>query len=271
MKPLYKFLARLWVVWLLTGTVFYAYNDNLGWASGFYMAVNVGYSIGWGDISEVGEPMSQFFVICGSSFVAAALGIFADNIVSDNHNWYEIELREKAYAEVLDSRQRPVIKIRAFINFHWEKLRSIFLWLIFLFLATICAMETNAWSFVNALYFAISTLSTGGLYAQSPDRPEWVYGLTGLYAAFGIPIMALAMATLASFIIKPGGTIEDTLELVKEPVSEKEVKMLTEFGIADEDGEVLTDLVSCLDQSMCFLSARFCLHSCAYRLTSQSL
>jgi hypothetical protein len=242
MKPLYIGLAVLWVVWLLVGTIFYAYDNDLGWASGFYMAVNVGYSIGWGDISEVGKPRSQLFsiifVICGSSFVAAALGIFADSIVSDNHNWYENELRGKAYEEVMGSNARPVIKVRAFCNFHWEKLRSIVIWLCFLFIATIAAMDTNPWSFVNALYFAISTLSTGGLFAQTPGRPEWVYGMTGLYAAFGVPIMALAMATLASFIIKPGGTIEDTLELVKEPVSEKEVKMLTEFGIADEDGEV---------------------------------
>lgn len=206
------------------------------------MAVNVGYSIGWGDISEIGDPRSQIFsicyVICGSSFVAAALGIFADSIVSDNRNWYENELRGKAYQDVMEGNSRRIAKVRAFVNFHWEKLRSIFIWLAFLLIATIMAMETNPWNFVNALYFAISTLSTGGLFAQTPGRPEWVYGMTGFYAALGVPIMALAMATLASFIIKPGGTIEDTLELVKEPVTEKEVDMLTEFGIADSDGEV---------------------------------
>lgn len=50
--------------------------------------------------------------------------------------------------------------------------------------------------------------------------------------------MALAMATMASFVIDPGSSIEDTLKKVKEPVTEKEINMLTTFKIADEDGEL---------------------------------
>jgi len=74
MNRLYTILLILWVSWLLTGTVFYSYTLDLGWGAGFYMAVNVGYSIGWGDISEKDHPNSQifsvFFVLCGSSFVS---------------------------------------------------------------------------------------------------------------------------------------------------------------------------------------------------------
>lgn len=35
-----------WILWIITGTVFYSYDGELGWSKGFYMAVNVGYSIG---------------------------------------------------------------------------------------------------------------------------------------------------------------------------------------------------------------------------------
>jgi len=35
-----------WIIWIISGTVFYCYQGELGWSKGFYMAVNVGYSIG---------------------------------------------------------------------------------------------------------------------------------------------------------------------------------------------------------------------------------
>jgi len=35
-----------WILWITIGTIFYCYQGNLGWSKGFYMAVNVGYSIG---------------------------------------------------------------------------------------------------------------------------------------------------------------------------------------------------------------------------------
>jgi hypothetical protein len=73
MKPLYKGLIALWATWLLGGTIHYKEVLGLGWGTAFYMAVNAGYSIGWGDISEQGVPESQwfsiFYVLMGSSFV----------------------------------------------------------------------------------------------------------------------------------------------------------------------------------------------------------
>jgi hypothetical protein len=35
-----------WALWVSFGTIFYAIHTKLGWAKGFYMAINVGYSIG---------------------------------------------------------------------------------------------------------------------------------------------------------------------------------------------------------------------------------
>ena len=50
------------------------------------MAVNIGYSIGWGDITEYSHAdllFSSAYVLIGASFVGAALSVFADGIVSD--------------------------------------------------------------------------------------------------------------------------------------------------------------------------------------------
>lgn len=102
-----KFLfGALWVVWLVIGAVAYKTVLDVSWAKGFYMAVNVGYSIGWGDVSEEGNSSSQwfsiFFVLCGSSFVAAALGFFAQSIVTDQDNWYTNELHRIAHEKYIE-------------------------------------------------------------------------------------------------------------------------------------------------------------------------
>ncbi len=72
----------LWFTWLSIGTVFYSVQNKLGWSKGFYMAVNVGYSIGWGypvEISDKNIVFSILYVLIGASAVAAALGFFADS------------------------------------------------------------------------------------------------------------------------------------------------------------------------------------------------
>lgn len=101
----------------------------------------------------------------------------------------------------------------AWASYNGEKVRAVVLWFLVVTIATTVALicSNGGWSFIEALYFAVSTLSTGGLYALPDDSPAWSYGLTGMYAAFGIPLMAIAMATLASFFITTGdiaGTVE---------------------------------------------------------------
>ncbi len=87
-----------WFTWIFCGTVVYAYRNDLGWARGFYMAVNVGYSIGWGFPIEMDNNIlwySIFHVLVGASAVAAALGFFAQSVVSTSKEWYHVALLEE--------------------------------------------------------------------------------------------------------------------------------------------------------------------------------
>ena len=243
-EPLFsrnQVLIIMWFVWLLLGTCFYITILDLSIGEGFYMAVNIGYSIGWGDISETGELGSQLFstlyVLIGASFVGASLGIFAERIVADKDNWYEQEQENMIFEEKMKE-SNMFVKAWYFYVYHKDKFRSIILWIVFVVIATFAAWNSNdEFGFGNSLYFAVSSLSTGGHYSLPGGNREWVYGLTGLYCAFGIPVMGIAMATLASFFINVG-SIEDTLKDVKAPVTKQEIDMLTEFGLADEDGEI---------------------------------
>ena len=58
------------------------------------------------------------------------------------------------------------------------------------------------------------------------NSPDSYYFAVGLYGAFGIPIMALAMGNLASFFID-SGDMSDTLEAVTATVTAEEVENLS--------------------------------------------
>jgi Ca2+-binding EF-hand superfamily protein len=236
-----RILAIVWFLWLIMGSIFYTSELDLNFATGFYMAVNIGYSIGFGDIPETGHLGSQWFstvyVLIGASFVGAALGIFAEHIVANKDNWYEQEKLNLEYAQNIKYCHR-VARMWYFCVYHKSELCFIILWVLFVVVATLAAWDTNdEFNFTNALYFAVSSLSTGGHYSLPGGNREWVYGLTGLYCAVGVPLMGVAMATIASFFIDVG-SIEDTLKEIKKPVTKLEIDMLTEFGLADEDGEI---------------------------------
>jgi hypothetical protein len=122
----------------------------------------------------------------GASFVGTALGFFAQHIVDARSNWYETEVLRKAYeASVIEYKYNYFIRGKLFIEYEFDKLKGIFLWVIFLFVGTACAWSLNNWTFVNALYFSISSMSTGGLYSLPADSPNWYYGMTGFYASLG--------------------------------------------------------------------------------------
>lgn len=100
------------------------------------------------------------------------------------------------------------------IVFNFAKVRAIILWFAFIVISTGFAWATNEWSFREALYFSISSLSTGGLYPLPTGSPDWHYGLAAFYTAVGVPLMAVAMATLASFFISTGD-LDDTLDQIR--------------------------------------------------------
>lgn len=237
-------LLGLWFIWLFVGTIFYSYYLEIGWSKGFYMSVNVGYSVGWGDIAEPyagGQIFSTIYVICGASFVGAALGIFGEMAVSNHKNWYEEAQKAMFIKKELEKHANAFNQAYYWVLANIELLRPILLWWLIVIICIISACVINDWDFATGLYFAVSSLSTGGLVALPPDSDNAYYGLLGLYAAFGIPLMALAMGTLAGFFIaSPSGNLELIMKQVQEEVTEEELEMLGSFKLdLDDDKDSL--------------------------------
>jgi hypothetical protein len=64
----------IWLIWLTVGTAFYGTVDFDGnYAKGFYYAVNVGYSIGWGvlhDQTDSSKLFSVFYLVIGATAIS---------------------------------------------------------------------------------------------------------------------------------------------------------------------------------------------------------
>jgi hypothetical protein len=109
----------------------------------------------------------------------------------------------------------------------------------FVWVAAMCAFSCIAvgWNAIDGLYYAVSTLSTGGLWAVPQDSPDYVYVVTGVFAATGIPLMGLAMASLASLMVSFGDH-EATNRAISSRITRKELKMMTHLGLEDGDGRI---------------------------------
>ena len=66
------------------------------------------------------------------------------------------------------------------------------------------------------------------MYALPANSPKYEYGLTAFYAAIGVPLMGIAMGTIASFFIDTG-SLDETIKKIREPITVTEIDMLTEF------------------------------------------
>ena len=55
-------LAMTWIIWILLGTVTYAYANENQWREGFYMAVSIGNCIGFGNPVEINDSVKIFSI-----------------------------------------------------------------------------------------------------------------------------------------------------------------------------------------------------------------
>mmetsp|Transcript_30508 Transcript_30508/g.65723 ORF Transcript_30508/g.65723 Transcript_30508/m.65723 type:complete len:333 (+) Transcript_30508:92-1090(+) len=227
--------AALWVLWLLTGTLFYCYELELGWGKGFYMAVNVGYSIGWGYPAENHNGSRLFstaYVLLGASAVAASLGYFAQSMIDSSQDWYAAALAEEKL-KTASKYQRMF----AWYEVNCNVVHIIALWLVWIAVLVLFSMVTIKWNFTEALLFAVSSLSTGGLWKIPDDSPEWYFGFVGAMSALGVPLMGLAMASIAAMVITIGDPDEAKNTIAKK-VTMEELKMMHKFDLDDGDGEI---------------------------------
>ena len=149
---------------------------------------------------------------------------------TDHDNWFTNLIQQKEYEEAFNKSSDACSRFRAIFDQHAPTLRAVSVWLIAMGIMIAYSMLEVGWSFTEAQYFAISTLSTGGLWRIPDDSSTWMFGVTGVFAMLGVPIMAVAMAQVARGLTEKGD-LEATKGTVNEPVTAEELIMLQKFGL----------------------------------------
>jgi xanthosine utilization system XapX-like protein len=94
--------------------------------------------------------------------VAVALGFFAEKIGEDHDNWFTNLMQAQAYERALkeDGSVGNLLK-QVYIQYE-APIRAVCAWIIWLGIMIVYSIYGVNWPYVQAQYFAISTLSTGG-------------------------------------------------------------------------------------------------------------
>lgn len=70
------------------------------------------------------------------------------------------------------------------------------------------------------------------------DSPDWLFGVTGFFAALGVPIMGVAMASLGALLMERRDDMDEMKKIIEAEVTAEEILDLQRFGLEDGDGEI---------------------------------
>jgi hypothetical protein len=208
-------------LWISVGIVFYSYYDDFTNATAFFYTMEAGLSIGFcnpGEKDDWSKLFTIFYVIAGSLILTGGVSTLVAMLVRRRLNIS----RSLAHKEGLATLRDPVtdkITVLSFLRYVWYTFKlhigwysdrtGVIVFILFLFwmaVGTIYGMLEEGWSFITALYWAVTTVSTGGL--QSPpclhdstgdtcDIGDLRGTLMGLFIVFGVPIYAVFIGHFA--------------------------------------------------------------------------
>jgi len=227
-----------WFLWLMCGTVFYTLNNDLPIVKGLYLSVSVGYGIFWWpmDTDPYTKAYTTAHLLFGSAAIACAMAAFARSLVNAKSNWYVDAMRKRDLEAAADT-EGYWDDIVAAVKFYGPKLKAHILFLVWVCLGVAFGCGCVKWPLVSALYFAVSSMATGGMWPIPDDSPHWYFAFVAVYVCSGVPIMAIAFGVTAHSVATIGGSqlLEDK---VNARITDEELAMMKKFGIEDGDGYI---------------------------------
>lgn len=143
------------------------------------MAVNVGYSIGWGYPIEIDDKTRLFSianVLMGAAAAACSLVMFARNVIQSSNDWYATALRRETTQSITLKKSLSIwFKQHMYLLFISVSFASIFATLVAV--SAIRESSGTGWDITQSLYFALTSCTTGGLWRIPDNSPDWYFGL----------------------------------------------------------------------------------------------
>jgi hypothetical protein len=255
---LLRLLLRIWIYQrILYGCKFLSLT-HAHTSFHFLLQVNIGYSIGWNYPATPNDSPTLLFSIgfefLGSSAVAYSLQIFAECVLLDDRAWYVKALKREQH-EVDRKSDDWKVKFRSWVESQSENLIPFCLCILWL-----CGGGLVAWFYIQhwtayeSVYFAFSSLATGGQIEIPEDSPTRYYligafyssfpsppqtqlisrPVVALYSAIGTPLMAYTLGSIASlFIVGPNIKV---LEVIEKKITYDDLRTMQKYGLENRDG-----------------------------------
>eukprot|EP00602_Paraphysomonas_sp_CaronLab_P011003 CAMPEP_0185020974 /NCGR_PEP_ID=MMETSP1103-20130426/3622_1 /TAXON_ID=36769 /ORGANISM="Paraphysomonas bandaiensis, Strain Caron Lab Isolate" /LENGTH=812 /DNA_ID=CAMNT_0027552209 /DNA_START=188 /DNA_END=2626 /DNA_ORIENTATION=- len=194
--------ALVWILWIVSGTIFYSVHQNLSLAKGLYTSISVGYCVFWTELSQdtTTKVYTIFHYMFGTVGLASIMALMANSLANSKNEWYvDAMLRQK----VIEAAATEGIfdDIYAGIAYYLPKCRAHIAFLLWTAVGVIVSCATIKWSFIQALYFSWSAMTTGGFWTIPQDSPDRYYLYAGIYLLVGAPLMALACGMSAHYVV----------------------------------------------------------------------
>ena len=202
----YMFLATPVVLWLTVATAFY-HNYN-GWTlcESFYYSVQSGLSIGFGVLTEqddLSRAFTTFHVMLGALGITVMLSLLLETALVALaaqrvlNRYDKRKTNESIFLGDSTKRKDPSLCKQLVDAASSAEVIVAVLWLA---IGTGFAMKTQNFSWVQAVYFSVTAVSTGGL--QGVDRNDSSLFLTGIFVLVGVPLFGIATGKLATIVME---------------------------------------------------------------------
>ena len=163
-------------LWIFCGTVFYRYHNNWPWSQAFFYTCDNGFSVGFGAFPDPNNGSRWYTIVnvlIGASLIAGALGLFVeimlesgDVILEDEKKKLNAKRVEANSGNAFPPPEPTPLSERAAAFYKKNKTRvqvtsAFFVWIA---IGTVFGVVNQDWDFTQALYFAVTSLSTGGKF-----------------------------------------------------------------------------------------------------------
>ena len=150
---------------------------------------------------------------------------------------YSDAVKAKKFEEALKT-EGVMDDILALIAYYWPHLKVHCFVIIFIAVgALFAAFSFEEWGTLDCLYFAVSTMTSGGFVSMPDDAPDWCYIFMSIYVSIGVPILSISCGILAHQIASRGSA-SLKMEKVNAQVTYAELEKMTWFGIEDGSGAI---------------------------------
>jgi hypothetical protein len=216
--------------WTLVGAIWYRYTTYMSSPTAYFFAVNAGLSIAFCKPDIVEDPLSiittLIFVLAGSTIILGSLGYLGMLILTEKRRHIDLHKANSVQTSELNGRHTvrsvcryAVYKALYHIGWYSNRSRAILLASLVGWWAVGIAYTTTTydWDFVTALYWAVTSCSTGGLQqipcaSISSEQSVREIGecdlgarnsfFLGTYLLVGVPLNAIALHPFAVMTVK---------------------------------------------------------------------